>query len=794
MNSLLRALARDDIGAPFISCINIFFELHDFFCTITRVPKEIYFTLEKVFGFQYLKANFIDINMNIQSMGSLVLWPRSLIYIRSSRFYSSKVSSDEKLLNSILNEQPENDTTETYNQQPPSTYRKNSLLSVPQKNNAFADSGDKTSKPLPIGPKYWKNKFRKSYRKVEKGLMSPLDEYVSNNIEVIESYNKKYKQSVEERIKVDFKKELHWNDVIPNHSLRKAILRYLASQNNASTNDNRFTSFQKRFFALMSCFASTVAKGPSGSGKSFALLIHALSIRRSHTRGKGINSLIVVKSNSLVRQYEQLTNDILAKMDSKQKVNVKLVSQFLYRGTPLEEMKQDDDLTDYQTPHILVTTPQRLLDVLSSRGMDFVKINSLSYIGVDDFTSMLDENQLLETQKKSPVVNLLDYVLKLQDYRRQHNDPHPQVVLMVEESATESLILQLKEYTKWIDWRKFALIGKFGEEEDIPYYKYIANKSAVSTVLVYPRFSQDGVKGNSTSRRFKVNLYDMKPFDYGSTSSTWLNKLYRESFGNSLVYKKHRNSKWSSIPNVVKKGELEILCSGLGKLLKKKNIIQWIGKNRALVVHPDEVNSKQVVDILSSKTRRKVKVFDIYKDAKIFRTRFSDEDEDDSQLFAINASSLTGLNFPGLSTIFVLGIDSIKSESHLSTIMGRARTSDGLVPEKEYTIFSERTNSSVDEKEDIRARTFIITAMLPDSTIDPYDRNFLERAYLVNGLVNQVDAIGVQENWTDKEKKDYKLAIEGSASAYKDDVNIEFGGLGNFVEHISNISNSANKE
>ena len=728
--------------------------------------------------------------MNIQRMGSIGLRSQLLIYLRSSRFFSSKVSPDEKLLQSILTEEPDGDTTERYNEKSPSTYRKKSSFAVSQEHKPVAETGDKKLKPLPIGPKYWKNKFRKSYRKVEKGLISPLDEYVSNNIEIIESYNKKYKKSVEERIKVDFKKELHWSDVIPNYSLRNAILRYLASQNNKNI---KLTSFQKRFFALMSGFASTVAKGPAGSGKSFALLISALSNRRSHTRGKGINSLILVRSNLLVRQYEQLTNDIIANMDGKQKVNAKLVSQFLYRGTPEEEMKQDDDLTDYQTPHILVTTPQRLLDVLSSRGMDFVKINSLSYIGVDDFTSMLDENQLLETQKKSPIVNLLDYVLKLQDYRRQHNDPHPQVILMVEESATESLILQLKEYTKWIDWRKFAPIGKFGEEEDIPYYKYVANKSAVSTVLVYPRFSQDDLKEKSVSKKFKVSLYDMKPFDYGSTPSMWLNKLYRESFGNSLVYKKHRNSKWTSIPNDVKKGELEILCSGLGKLLKKKNIMQWIEDNRALVVHPDEVNSKQVVEILSHKTGRKVKTFNISKDAESFKTRFSNKKEDDFQILVLNSSSLTGLTLPGLNTIFVLGIDSIKSESHLSTIMGRTRKSDGLVPEEEYTIFSEMHKSRVDEK-DLRARTFIITAMLPDSTIDPYDRNFLERAYLVNGLVNQVDAIGVHESWTGREKEEYKLAIEGSALTYKDDVNIEFGGLSHFVEHVSGISNSTNKE
>lgn len=720
-----------------------------------------------------------------QSLGAIFLRPRRLIYERSSRFLSSKAPSDEKLLNDILSEDFEDETVSDVNEKSSVTYRKSSQLTKLGQGKIIEQEHSqervKSLEPLPIGPKYWKNKFRKSYRKVEKGLLNPLDEYVSRNIDVIESYNKKYKKSIGERIKVDINKVLQWKDVIPSYTLRTAVLRYLASRSETSIKSIKLTSFQKRFFALMSGFASTVAKGPPGSGRSFALLTSALSIRRTQTRGKGINSLIIVKSNALVRQYEQMTLGILSEMG---KVDISRVCQFLYRGSPEEEMKQDDDLTTFQTPHILVTTPQRLLDILSSRGMDFVKINSLSFIGVDDFTSMLDENELLESSKKAPVVSLLDYVLKLQDYRRQHNDPHPQVVLISDESATENLISQLKEYTKWIDWKKFAPIGKFGEEEDVPYYKYVAEKSAISTVLVSPRVVPDAIKGKSEKRKFKATLYDMEPFEYGTTPSLWLDKLYRKSFGNSMVYKKHRNSKWTNVPQDVKKGELEILCSGLGKLLKKKDVIQWMDEKRALVVHPDEINSKQVVETLSKKTGRKAKIFDITKDAESFKSRFSDEKSEDYQLIVLNSSSLTGLTLPGLDTIFVLGVDSIKNESHLSTIMGRTRMRNGLVPENEYTVFSERVNSPVGVINP-RSRTFIIAAMLPDYTIDPYDRNFLERAYIVNGLVNQIDAIGVHENWTNKEKEEYYHAVEGLTSTYDNGVSIEFGGLHNIPEDAS---------
>jgi hypothetical protein len=700
------------------------------------------------------------------------------------RHFSNKVTSDEKLLNAILTEERDADLEDDINYKDKdgnSSYRKASSLSKFQVKSSSSNITADPNKPPPIGPKYWRSKYRQSYRKVEKGLISPLDEYVARNMDVIESYNEKHKKSLENRIKLDINRISQWDDVIHNYSLRKAILRYLTKSSSNKRDKPSLTFFQQRFFALMSGYASTVAKGPSGCGKSLSIITSALSLRRSNTRGKGINSLLLVKSNTIVFQYQRIINGIISEMNNKGSIDVNKIVQFLYRGTPEEEMQQDDNLTDFQTPHILVTTPQRLLDVLSSRGMDFVKINTLAYIGVDDFTSMIDENDLIEAEKKEPIVQLLDYVLKLQDYRRQHNDPHPQVVITADDSATDSLIAQLKEHTKWIDWNKFAPIGRFGEEEDVPYYKYVASNAAVSTVLVSPRFLE-----NSENSKFKVSLYDMKKFEYGDTPSSWLETLYRKSFGNSQVYKKHRNSKWSNIPMSVKRGELEILCSGLGKLLKKNNVLDWLNKNnnRGLVVHTDELNSNLVVEILSKKTGSKVRVFDVRKDYNIFKTD-PIENKDDAELLVINTSSLNGLALPNLKTIFILGVDTIKNVSNLASLIGRCRLMNGLTPEKEFTVFAK--NEKVIEDEFVpSSRTFIILPMLPDGTVDPLERNFLERAYLLNGMIKQLSAVGYEENWTDIEQTKYKTAINGS---FNDDYdmpdNIVFNGIHSINENES---------
>lgn len=684
-----------------------------------------------------------------------------------SRQLSSKIPSDEKLLNDILSQDAESDF-DNVDANISGTYRRNSNLEQHQTKKR-STMKDPNYVP-PIGPKYWRNQFRKSYQKVEEGLTSSLEDYVKKNMDVIESYNKKHRKTVEERIKVDYNKELKWKDAIPNYNLRVAIARYLSNDDTKSNDSLKLTPFQKRYFALMSGYASTIAKGPCGSGKSFSLLLSALSLRRSRTRGKGINTLIIVKSNALVYQYQQQVLKILRFMPGNKKFNSNSIAQFLYRGTPDEELQQEDDLTDFQCPHMLVTTPQRMLDILSSRGMDFLKLNSLSFIGVDDFSFMLDETLLLETPKKAPVVKLLDYVLKLQDYRRSHNDPHPQVVLVTDDSATENIVNQVKEYTKWIDWKKFAPIGRFGEQEDIPHYKYVSSKAAVSSVMVLPRFVEDAKSG-----KFKVSLFDMKQFEYGKTPSNWLSTLYRSSFGNSMIYKKHRNTKWSSVPLDVKKGELEIICAGLGKLLKKKGLTSWLPEEKqALVIHADELNSNMVVDVLSKKTNVKVEVLDIKNHINIFNHNI--DQKKDPKLFVVNSSALLGLTLKSLNTIFVLGLEAIKTEHTLSMIMGRTRPENGLIPDTEYDFFAQ-TNR--DNKDLPRSRTFILSSMMPDGSYDPFDRNFLERSFVGNGLVKQLPIIGVEERWNEDTEYEYKKAINGAFYDEGESGAIQFGGIYN---------------
>lgn len=690
-------------------------------------------------------------------------------FFTQKRHFASKFNSDDALLKSILSEERDSDLPEIQAKDHDInvSYRRASPV---EKNQSAHEGNDAPiSGNLSIGPKYWKSKYRKSYRKVEKGLTGALKGYIDENMHLIESYNKNHKLSLSKRVRVNIDRELTWFDVVPARSLCEALLRYL-SKRNSGMKSIALTQFQQRFFALMSGNSSIVAKGPSGSGRSLTLLTSALSLRRPKSKRPGINSLLIVKSNALVFQYESIIKEIVSEMRGADKMNIKKIAQFLYRGTPEEERQQEEDLENLQTPHILVTTPQRLLDILSSHGMDFVKIHNLSYIGVDDFTSMIDEELYLESSVKAPVVTLLDFVMKLQDLKKKQKDLNPQVVLIADDSSSENLISNLKEYTKWIDWKFFAPVGNFKEDNEIPFYKYVGKDAAVSTVLVSPRFTEESEK----SGKFKVSLHDMRPYEYGASPKQWIDTLNKNSYGDAETYKKYRNSKWSSVPTSVKKGELEILCAGLGKLLKKKTTEAWMkdGKS-ALVVHPDEYNSKYVAEVLSGKTGKKVRTFDIRNDS----LRFSEMacKDSDSEILVLNVSSLIGLTLPGLDTIFVLGVNTIKSVHHLSTIIGRTRLQNGLVPDKEYTLFSQVSQSSTETRP--RSRTFILCSVLPYGSLDPFDRNFLERAFITNGLIRQLPAVGVQEIWNEDLQKEYDSAINGPFEDQYSNGTTVFGGL-----------------
>lgn len=581
-------------------------------------------------------------------------------------------------------------------------------------------SGKKMEKDM--GPEHWRKQFDSSLLEVEKGLNTKLEDRFKTELPKIESYNKDNKVDVLHRMKINPEDpRLDWSSFVNNESLLKAIAAYLQS--------SKPTDFQKRLLSLMTGHLSTIAKGDQGSGRSTALIVSMMNLSRNPFRGEGINSLILVKTTDLVLQYKRIIGKILGNNHDYD------IAQFLHRSSVDEESKQQEILGDHPTPRILVATLQRLLDLLATRGMDYLKINNLSALCVDDFDFMVDEIEYLSGARKAPIVQLLDYVIKLQDYKRSHNERHLQVIFTVSNTCKDTLIEQVKSETKWFDWSRYISLGTYESSTDIPSRNSIASNVGIASVLVEPYISEKNKK------KFKVKLSDMIPFDYGTELTTWLDKLYRSPRGTDYAYKKARNVKRSRMSKEVRDMALQIIVSGFLKLSKKKGC-EPLRNEKILMVYPDEVSGQKVMKLLT-KSKKSVKLYNPAEDA----TFFSDE-ENPNQILLANSSVLLGITFRGLKNVVLLGMDSIKDSREFVTIAGRLRgdSSTGLLSENLFPSFGDSNKDT-----EIQSRIYLLNSKMD---FEYMERNFLERLLIKSGLVKQFSPLGSQE--TDFNKIEYE--------------------------------------
>ncbi|ODV85464.1 hypothetical protein CANARDRAFT_7577 [[Candida] arabinofermentans NRRL YB-2248] len=585
------------------------------------------------------------------------------------------------------------------------------------------------------GTQYWRKQYGKQINKVNRTLNQRLESHLKKNMGAIKSYNETYKKAPIDRVKIDLSKEdLKFGDYYKNDVLLRCLRSYLTSDTP--------TDFQKRLLSLTSSYLSTIAKGDQGSGRSLALIIHALFLKRSRRRGPGITSLLILRSNEAVIQYRKIINDIYLHLPESQRGESAKLAQFLYRSDKDTEAQQQKTLAMFPTPHILVTTPNRLLDLLSSRGMDFVKVNSLPFIAVDDFDTMVDVNNFLGGKTEPPVVQLLNYVVKLQDYRRSHNEPHPQIIFTVSACTSDSLLEEIKEGTKWFDWNKFVPMGSFESAGELPYTNYIPSNVGLSTVLINPDLSNE--------KTLKLTLTDMVKFEYGDDIRVWLDKLYRTSKGHDAYYQRERKIKRASITKEVKKIELVVLVGGLVKLVMGKN--SDLKGKKALIVHSDEVNGFNIQQFLFN-TNIPSRIYNVNRDADFFTQPITEEEN--TQFLTINSSALSGLTFKGLDNIILLGMDSIKSAANFVSVGGRFRDADSSpIDDSLYKDFGSVIKDSAEVPPE--KRIFLLSSKF-DFTHS--ERNFIERLCIRSGLIKQFGSVGSVE--TEFDKLSYEREFSG---------------------------------
>lgn len=164
------------------------------------------------------------------------------------------------------------------------------------------------------------------------------------------------------------------------------------------------TAIQSKIFSILTSKSSLFIRSWTGTGKSFALALYALNCPRSVSKKRPFNStltsVILVPNNDLAYQYKHWIGNILKNYENPVK-NTEDIIQILTRNN-YDENLQIERLKQFPSPHILVSTPTRLLDVLNELGesyKDYIDFKNLQSIVIDEADHVLDPLKCFSMKK-----------------------------------------------------------------------------------------------------------------------------------------------------------------------------------------------------------------------------------------------------------------------------------------------------------------------------------------------------------------------------------------------------------
>ncbi|KAK9317312.1 hypothetical protein V1522DRAFT_457381 [Lipomyces starkeyi] len=260
------------------------------------------------------------------------------------------------------------------------------------------------------------------------------------------------------------------------------------------------TSVQSALLGALQHQHSFIGVSPAGTGKSLALAMHLLSEPRFRTPLPSITSLILVRTPELGFQYMEIFISLLRSGNAP--VPTPDIVQLLYRGGPEDHKMQKRLLAKCGNPHILVATPARLLDMLADdneRGL--LHLSFVRTVVLDEAESQLhpeDHKYELSGPRKlnwkssnkkktkhiSSAYQAMDYIVRMRDaaLNTYSLDVPLQVVALSSSTKFGDDLYQFLTRTKWM---KGTLVKTYGA----PGYSNLPVKTPhveVSCIAYYP--------------------------------------------------------------------------------------------------------------------------------------------------------------------------------------------------------------------------------------------------------------------------------------------------------------------
>ena len=145
------------------------------------------------------------------------------------------------------------------------------------------------------------------------------------------------------------------------------------------------------------------------------LAMYALNLSRSMNQQNRptTTSLILVPNPDLAIQYHYWITQILGTSVKDPERMAKIV-QAIYRTNERDEELQEQKLRDFPNPHIIISTPTRMLDLIAENG-DAFDIDNLSSVIVDEADEIIQPPTKVMTSKihhRTPGEILLDWIFQ----------------------------------------------------------------------------------------------------------------------------------------------------------------------------------------------------------------------------------------------------------------------------------------------------------------------------------------------------------------------------------------------
>ncbi|ODV94455.1 hypothetical protein PACTADRAFT_35255 [Pachysolen tannophilus NRRL Y-2460] len=461
------------------------------------------------------------------------------------------------------------------------------------------------------------------------------------------------------------------------------------------------TPSQRRILSVLNSKISCVNQNKQGTGNSFALVLYALSLEGLHGE---VSSLIIVQNELLVKQYKEIFDKFLQNYPKDKDNKV----QYLYRSDEMVELEQETLLSKI-TPHILVSTPHRLLDIICKHPDDpnYIHLKTLKFLACDDADTLLIDHGKKINKKRATEI-LIDYINDLRE--KVVNNPPLQYCFMSSVDITDK-VMRLVTDKKWAADRPILPIGipslksyRFEPAKRLPNY------ISISPILVT----------SSKNHQERIKFFDLKTSDLANNLESI--KKIRSPVGKEFDenYKRYRVKNRGKLP--------KILLDSLPQFLENSNS----KSEKALLIVPENVSSLKISNYLKEK-------FDIFAEP-INQLEFSKlsnlfvSTDMETQFSALNpqfviatSAQVAGLTLPGLKKIVCLGIDSVVDSSSLVLLGGRFRLNEnGLINDEHY--------NTTDKLRSIEGEANI-SLLYPKSAFSIIERYAFERIILKSGII-----------------------------------------------------------